>query len=138
VGVNLFVKLNEYLAGLMKNYPAYFPCIEEVHHVHKKDIPSGTAIVLAEGILKENKRMKRWISGAISNEDELPVDSVRVGEVPGTHTIYYTSENDEIRITHEAFSRRGFAEGALNAAEWLIGKKGVFGMKDLMNDEQTT
>lgn len=122
VGVNLFFKLNEYLAYLMKNFPAYNTSIEETHHIHKKDKPSGTALTLAQGIIKA-------YGGTAP-----PINSIRTGEVPGTHTITYKSPGDEIRITHEAYNRSGFADGAVSAAEWIIGKKGVFGMEDMMNE----
>ena len=116
IGVNLFFKLNKYLANLMKEYPHYLPSIKETHHVQKKDAPSGTAITLAEQFITKP-----------------PIQSFREGNVPGTHTISYTSDCDEIQITHQAFNRKGFAEGAVRAAEWLIGKKGVFGMNDMLN-----
>ncbi len=133
IGVNLFFRLNVYLARLMKNHPEYFASMEEIHHTHKKDAPSGTAIALAEGIMKENERISKWVLDMDEpKDDELTIHSIRVGEVPGTHTVFYTSEADEIKITHQAYSRRGFAEGAVHAAVWLIGRKGVFGMKDLL------
>ncbi len=133
IGVNLFFRLNVYLARLMKNHPEYFASMEEIHHTHKKDAPSGTAIALADGIMKENEHIKKWVLNVDEpNDDELAIQSIRVGEVPGTHTVFYTSEADEIKITHQAYSRQGFAEGAIHAAAWLIGRKGVFGMKDLL------
>jgi 4-hydroxy-tetrahydrodipicolinate reductase len=134
IGVNLFFKLNEYLAGLMKDHPEYFPSMEEIHHIHKKDSPSGTAITLAEGLIKAHGGITKWIldNDEDRNEDELTINSVRVGEVPGTHSISYTSVADEIKITHQAYSRMGFAEGAVQAAAWLNGKKGVFGMNDML------
>jgi 4-hydroxy-tetrahydrodipicolinate reductase len=135
IGMNLFSRLNVYLARLMKNQSAYYPAIEEVHHIHKKDAPSGSAIALAEGIMKENDRIKKWVMDGEPKEGELPIESIRVGQVPGTHTVYYTSEADEIKISHEAYSRKGFAEGAVHAAEWLIGKKGVFGMGEMLREE---
>jgi len=134
IGVNIFLKLNEYLAGLMSSHPEYFPYMEEIHHVHKKDAPSGTAITLANGIIKAHSGIEKWVldTGAETKKGELPIDAIRVGEVPGTHTIFYTSEADEIKISHQAFSRRGFAEGAVHAAAWLIGKKGIYGMADML------
>jgi len=132
IGVNLFFKLNEYLAGMMKSHPEYFPAMEEIHHIHKKDAPSGTAITLAEGLIKARGNMNKWILGESTNEQELPIHSKREGEVPGTHIISYISKVDKIQISHVAFSRKGFAEGAVHAAAWLIGKKGVFGMKDML------
>jgi 4-hydroxy-tetrahydrodipicolinate reductase len=132
IGVNLFMKLNEYLATLMQNYSEYIPTMVETHHTQKKDAPSGTAISLAEGLIKNHKAVNKWILGKTGLKDELPIQSVREGNVPGIHTINYTSEVDEIVITHNAFSRKGFALGAVHAAEWIIGKKGVFGMKDML------
>jgi len=132
IGVNLFFKLNEYLAGMMKSHPEYFPAMEEIHHIHKKDAPSGTAITLAEGLLKAHGDLDKWILGATDNKKQLPIHSKREGEVPGTHIVSYTSKVDEIKISHQAYSRKGFAEGAVYAAAWLIGKKGVFGMKDML------
>ncbi|HTB31089.1 MAG TPA: 4-hydroxy-tetrahydrodipicolinate reductase [Bacteroidia bacterium] len=133
IGVNLFFRLNVYLARLMKTHPEYFASMEEIHHTHKKDAPSGTAIALAEGIMKENDRISKWVLNVDEPKDnELGIESIRIGEVPGTHTVYYTSECDEIKISHEAYSRKGFAEGAVHAAVWLAGRKGVFGMKDLL------
>ena len=132
IGVNLFFRLNEYLAGLMKDYKEYFPFIEEIHHEHKKDAPSGTAIKLAEGLMKTHGGLTKWILDAEPKEGELSIAAIRLGEVPGTHTVYYTSEADEITITHKAYNRKGFAEGAVHAAAWLIGKKGLFGMNDML------
>lgn len=132
IGVNLFFKLNEYLAGMMKAHPEYFPAMEEIHHIHKKDAPSGTGITLAEGIIREHGGLNKWVLDKPAKPGELPIYSKREGEVPGTHIITYTSKVDEIKISHEAYSRKGFAEGAVHAAAWLIGKKGVFGMKDLL------
>ncbi len=133
IGVNLFFKLNEYLAGLMKNHPEYYPTMQETHHAHKKDAPSGTSIQLAEGIIKSHSGITKWVlDNDERKEGELPIDSIRIGEVPGTHIIFYTSEADEIKISHEAYTRKGFAEGAVHAAAWLIGKKGVFGMRDML------
>jgi len=133
IGVNLFFKLNEYLAGLMKSHPQYFASMEEIHHIHKKDEPSGTAITLADGIIKNHGGITKWVLNVNEpKDDELAIESIRIGEVPGTHTIYYTSEADEIKISHEAYSRKGFAEGAVHAAVWLVGRKGVFGMKDML------
>ncbi len=133
IGVNLFFRLNEYLAGLMKSYPGYLPSMEEIHHIHKKDAPSGTAITLAEQIIKKRGGLSKWSLKPDALPGDLPITAIREDEVPGTHTVAYTSDTDEIKITHMAFSRRGFAEGAVIAAEWLAGRKGVFGMKDLLN-----
>ncbi len=136
IGMNLFFRLNVYLARLMKTRAEYFPSIEEIHHIHKKDAPSGTAIALAEQLIKEHGAISKWVLDGDMKQGELPIESIRVGEVPGTHIIYYTSEADEIKISHEAYSRKGFAEGAVYAAGWLIGKKGVFGMKELLDSDE--
>ena len=137
IGVNLFFKLNEYLAGLMKNHPEYFPTMQETHHANKKDAPSGTSIHLAEGLIKAHGGVSQWVLDVDERkEGELPIDSIRIGEVPGTHIVFYTSETDEIKISHEAYNRKGFAEGAVHAATWLIGKKGVFDMKDMLNSDE--
>lgn len=132
IGVNLFFKLNEYLAGIMKAYPEYLPAMEEIHHIHKKDAPSGTGITLAEGLIKVHGGVDKWVLGENAKSRELPIHAKREGEVPGTHTVVYVSKADQIKISHEAFNRKGFAQGALHAAAWLIGKKGVFGMKDML------
>lgn len=133
IGVNLFFRLNEFLATLMKEYPGYAPSMEEIHHIHKKDAPSGTAITLAEQLIGSRGGLNKWALKQDAKPGDLPITALREDEVPGTHTVTYTSEADEIKITHRAFSRRGFAEGAVTAAQWLAGKKGVFGMKDLLN-----
>jgi len=137
LGVNIFFELNKTLAKLMNPHQVYEPKMLEIHHLQKKDAPSGTAITLAEGILENLDRKKTWVHREeqnIQTEDTfaLQIDSVREGEVPGTHTITYTSVVDEIIITHQAFNRTGFAAGALKAAEWLLDKKGIFTMKDLL------
>jgi 4-hydroxy-tetrahydrodipicolinate reductase len=117
----------------MKSHPEYFPSMEEIHHTHKKDAPSGTAITLADGIIKNHGGISKWVLDEEERmEGQLPINSIRIGEVPGTHIVFYTSESDEIKISHEAYSRKGFAEGAVQAAVWLVGKKGVFGMKDML------
>ena len=132
IGVNLFFKLNELTAQLMKgqetNYTAH---LEETHHIHKLDAPSGTAITLAEGIAAQNNRYKKWSMDPKTND--LKISAYREGEVPGTHSITYSSEVDEISIQHKANSRQGFALGAVIAAEWLQGKEGIFSMIDLLN-----
>lgn len=137
IGVNLFFRLNEKLAEMMNSYPDYRVTMEEIHHIHKLDSPSGTAISLAKGILSKSDSIKNYkdYPGEFPNEfpaDELPIHSKRIGEVPGTHTIEYTSSVDKITITHEAFNREGFASGAVLAAEFMAGKKGIFGMEDLL------
>lgn len=135
IGVNLFFKLNEYLAKLMNNYPAYNVSMEEIHHVHKLDAPSGTAISLANQVIENIEAKQKWINDKTTNPAELGIVSKRIDEVPGTHTVTYSSEVDEISMTHIAHSRKGFALGAVIAAEWIKGKTGVFGMDDLMKNE---
>ncbi len=131
LGVNLFFELNARLAALMENAPGYEARIEEIHHTQKLDAPSGTAITLAEGIVA-NSKYSGWQAGEAS-EGKLPVASRRIGDVPGTHRISYESEVDRIEIIHTAHNRKGFALGAIVAAEWILGKKGVFTMKDVLN-----
>src|ERR1019366_483499 len=142
IGVNLFFKLNEYLAKLMSTFPNYNVTMEEIHHVHKLDSPSGTAISLANQVIEQMGRKKKWVNETTNNANELSIISKRIDEVPGTHTVTYSSDVDKISITHTAHNRVGFAVGAVIAAEWLgknsifgIKKRGVFGMNDLMSDE---
>ncbi|OFY85520.1 MAG: 4-hydroxy-tetrahydrodipicolinate reductase [Bacteroidetes bacterium RIFCSPLOWO2_12_FULL_35_15] len=132
IGVNLFFKLNQYLAKLMNSYPDYTITMEEIHHVHKLDAPSGTAISLANQVIELNDNKNKWVNNTTDNKNELSIISKRIDEVPGTHTVTYSSPVDEINITHIAHSRKGFALGAVLAAEFTIGKKGVFGMNDLL------
>lgn len=132
LGVNLFFALNTHLARLMNAYPQYATAMEEIHHTQKLDAPSGTAITLAEGLIRELDGKSSWINEATAAPEQLPITSKRIDQVPGTHTITYTSKIDQISITHEAFSRQGFAQGALLAAEWMQGKQGCFNMQDLL------
>ena len=131
IGVNLFFKLNEQLAKMMNNQSEYKVNIEEIHHIHKLDAPSGTAITLTEGII-ENSKSSDW-SLSTDKSDEIQIDAIREGEVPGTHTVTYESSIDAISIKHEAHNREGFALGAVVAAEWIVGKKGIFKMGDVLN-----
>ena len=131
LGVNLFFALNEKLADLMKNFSEYKVQLEEIHHTHKKDAPSGTAISLAEVIIKNDHRFDAWKLDETKG-NELGIFAIREDEVPGTHSIFYRSEVDEIEIKHTAFNRNGFALGAVIAAEWIQGKKGNFSMKDVL------
>ena len=131
LGVNLFFALNEKLADLMKNFSEYKVQLEEIHHTHKKDAPSGTAISLAEGIIKNDNRFDAWKLDETKG-NELGIFAIREDEVPGTHSIFYRSEVDEIEIKHTAFNRNGFALGAVIAAEWIQGKKGNFSMNDVL------
>ena len=130
IGVNLFFNLNAYLAKLMGTVAEYDVEMEEVHHIHKLDAPSGTAITLAEGIIAHSEK-KGWSIGEAGNE-EVVIRVKREGEVPGTHVVTYRSSVDAIEIKHTAFNRSGFALGAVVAAEWLRGKKGVYQMKDVL------
>jgi len=131
LGVNLFFALNEKLAELMKNFGEYNVQLEEIHHTHKKDAPSGTAISLAEGIIKNNPNFSAWKLEETA-EDQLGIFAIREDEVPGTHSVFYRSDVDEIEIKHTAFSRDGFALGAVIAAEWIQGKTGNFTMNDVL------
>lgn len=131
LGVNLFFKVNTYLAELMNHYPDYEISMEEIHHIHKLDKPSGTAITLAKQILEKVERKKGW-SLEKGKPDSLYIKDVREGEVPGTHIIKYHSPIDDIEIMHKAHNRKGFALGAVIAAEFLVGKKGVYTMSDLI------
>ena len=133
LGVNIFFALSNYLAKIMNQFPDYDVRMEETHRIHKLDAPSGTAITLAEGILENLKRKKTWSLNKADNEEELEITAFREGEVPGIHTVVYESEADSIRITHDAKSRKGFALGAVLAAEFTKGKKGFLGMKDMLN-----
>lgn len=132
LGVNLFFKLNEYLSELMNRYDQYEVSIDETHHTQKKDAPSGTAITLAQGVLKNLRRKKEWSLGTTENPKALVINSFRVDPAPGTHVVKYSSEVDDIEITHTAQSREGFALGALLVAEWLAGKKGIYTMDDFL------
>lgn len=133
VGVNLFFALNRYLARLMNGHSEYNCRLKEWHHVHKLDKPSGTALSLASDILKENKKYSGWNLGNSDEENTLlQIESIREGEIPGTHEVYYQSSIDEILIRHTAHNRKGFATGAVLAAEWVSNKKGIFTMNDLL------
>ncbi len=132
LGVYIFSALNNYLARIMNQFPAYDVRMEETHHIHKLDAPSGTAITLAEGILAKIERKGKWALNKSDSPDELEITAFREGEVPGTHTIVYESEADIIRITHDAKNRTGLALGAVIAAEFTKGKKGFLGMQDML------
>ena len=131
LGVNLFFELNKKLASIISRIKEYDVSLEEIHHTQKLDAPSGTAITLAEGII-ENSDKESWRLGVTESDKEIPIISKREGTVPGTHIVKYTSSVDEIEIKHTAKSRDGFALGAVIAAEWLVGKKGVYTMKDIL------
>ena len=131
LGVNIFMKVNSYLAALMNKYTNYDVSMEEIHHIHKLDKPSGTAITLANQVLDKIERKKNW-SITDTKPETLFIKDVREGEVPGTHIIKYTSAVDDIEIMHKAHSRQGFALGAIIAAEYICDKKGIFTMENLM------
>jgi len=131
IGVNVFFNLNAYLAKVMKNISGYGIEMEEIHHIHKLDAPSGTAITLAEQILSNSDKEQWKLTEAAKND--LLIRVKREGEVPGTHSVEYTSAVDTIEIKHTALNRNGFALGAVIAAEWLVNKKGVFSMKDVLD-----
>lgn len=133
LGVNIFFAVNKRLAQLMADRPEYKVEMKEIHHTQKLDAPSGTAITLAEGILENIPTKKSWINQSTENTDELGIISEREGQVPGTHIVNYDSEVDYIEITHCAKSRKGFAFGAVLAAEYSVGKKGILSMNDLLN-----
>lgn len=133
IGVNLFFELNDFLAGIMKERKEYDVRIEEVHHVHKKDAPSGTAISLANQIIHTLPGKDKWVNMESEDKNVLPVISKREDEIAGIHVVKYFSGNDEIIIQHNAFNRKGFAAGALVAAEFMQHKKGIFSMNDVLN-----
>lgn len=130
LGVNIFFELNEYLAKMMAKFNSYGASMEEIHHTQKLDAPSGTAISLAKGII-ENSNYNNWtLENAASNE--IHIEAKRIGTVPGTHTVTYDSTVDAIEIKHTAHNREGFALGAVIAAEWIVGKTGIFTMRDVL------
>ncbi len=135
IGVNLFFNINRYVAQLMSNWEDYSISIEETHHIHKQDAPSGTAIVLANDIIRFSDRMEKWVNEIVENPEELGIKSYRTDNVPGTHIVKYESEEDCIEITHTAKNRRGFAMGAMLASEWIIGRQGFFDMKSLLDTQ---
>lgn len=136
IGVQITFHINKELARVMSKFPEYTASIEEIHHTAKLDKPSGTAITLAEGILENSKKINSWtLAGERQNENEneLRISALRLPDVPGTHTVRYTSEIDTIELKHEAQNRKGFSAGAIRAAEFLHGKSGVYTMKDVLN-----
>lgn len=132
LGVNILFAVNKYLANIMNDFPEYNVHVDETHHIHKLDAPSGTAITIAEGILESVERKKQWKLDEQKSEDDLQINAFREGEVRGIHTIKYESEVDTIELTHDAKSRKGFALGAVVAAEFTANKKGFLGMEDLL------
>lgn len=133
IGVNIFFAVNRYLAKIMNSFPDYEVGMEEVHHIHKLDSPSGTGITLAEDILENIDRKKQWKEAAEGDPTDLLIHSKREGEVPGIHEIFYESEADVISIRHDAKSRKGFALGAVLAAEFVKGKKGFLTMNEMLD-----
>lgn len=132
VGINLFFELNKKLAALMAPHKDYEVLIEETHHTEKKDAPSGTAITLAEQVLEEIKRKKQWVNELSDNPEDLEIISQRIDPAPGTHSVKYSSPVDDIEIIHTAHNRKGFATGAVLAAEFIKDKRGFFTMKDVL------
>ena len=133
LGVNIFFALNRYLAAMMEGFPQYRPSMTEIHHIHKLDHPSGTAITLAEGIMAKDDTIKAWSEAGDTPADTVHIEALREGEVPGTHIITWESDVDSITIEHKAKSREGFALGAVVAAEWTAGKKGFLTMDEMMH-----
>ncbi len=140
IGVNVFFHVNKILARIMNRYPQYDVLVEEIHHTEKLDAPSGTAITIAEGIVDSLDRKKEWVNEVvgdyqevIARADQLLIESHRLEDVPGTHTVIYSSEVDDIEFKHKAHSRAGFALGAVVAAEWLNGKTGFYSVKDIFD-----
>ncbi|NOQ27738.1 MAG: 4-hydroxy-tetrahydrodipicolinate reductase [Bacteroidales bacterium] len=132
IGVNLFFKLNRNLAKMMNNFPDYSVKVEETHHTKKVDAPSGTAITITEGLIENIERKNKWEEENENSDDSIAVKSFREGNVPGNHKIIYESEFDKIMIEHDAKSRKGFALGAVLAAEFIADKKGYYTMNDLL------
>lgn len=132
IGVNIFFEVNRQLAKLMYKQEEYDVHIEEIHHTQKKDTPSGTSITIAEDIILLNSRKSGWSIDPVNDKQMLQIKSLRQDPAPGTHTVYYRSGIDDISITHTAHNRKGFAGGAVMAAEFIHGKKGIFSMKDVL------
>jgi 4-hydroxy-tetrahydrodipicolinate reductase len=132
VGVNIFFALNKRLAALMNSHPEYEVSVTEIHHTAKRDSPSGTAITLAEGIIGSLDRKKDWVNHGSDHPGELEIFSERIDPAPGTHKVRYSSDIDDIELIHTAHNRKGFALGALLAAEYIYGKKGIYTMQDVL------
>ena len=135
IGVNIFFKVNEFLAKLMNETSGYKATLVEIHHTEKKDAPSGTAITIAEGIIRNTNHLKNWhlVGQSDENEQSLPITAKRIDPAPGTHIVRYSSEIDDIEISHTAHSRQGFALGAVLVAEWIQGRKGVLSMDNFLS-----
>lgn len=137
IGMNIFMSLNRYVTNIMNGFDSYDPSLLEIHHIHKLDHPSGTAVTLANQLTSISKRVKHWIEKELGEKPEkgfLPVYHRREGEVPGIHTVTWESDCDSIVMTHDAKNRLGFARGAVSAAQWLAGKKGFFTIGDFLSD----
>ena len=132
IGVNIFFEVNKYLASLMNNQNDYDVTVEEIHHTQKKDAPSGTAITIAEQIMQKIISKKEWVNNETNDTNQLQITSKRIDDVPGTHKVLYNSFADDIEIIHTAHNRTGFAAGALAAAKFIIGKKGIYKMNDVL------
>ncbi len=132
LGVNLFFRLNDLLAKMMEGQPEYDVSVDEIHHTQKKDAPSGTAITLAQGIIRNLSRKKEWTTPEKARPGAIVINSFRIDPAPGTHVVKYQSTIDDIEIKHTAHSREGFARGAVLVAEWMPGKKGVLSMADFL------
>jgi len=132
IGVNIFFEVNRYLAQIMNQHEEYDITLEEIHHTEKKDAPSGTGLHAALDILKRVKRKTSWENNTSEKQEVLPIISKREDNVPGTHLVTYESSIDRIDLIHTAHNRKGFAGGALLAAEWLVGKKGAYSMEDVL------
>lgn len=132
IGVNIFFEINKLLARLMASQPDYEVTLKEIHHTQKLDAPSGTAVTLAEGVIQNIGRKKSWVNGPTQNNEELLIESQRIDPAPGTHFVKYSSGVDDIEIIHTAHNRKGFALGAVLAAEFIAGKKGVFRISDVL------
>lgn len=132
IGVNLFFEINKKVAEVMNGFNDYHVSMEEIHHIHKKDAPSGTAITLAEGFLEKTDNKDNWALYETTKPTDVVITAKRQGEVPGTHSTTYASAVDTIELSHTAHNREGFATGAVIAAEWIVGKTGVLGMQDML------
>lgn len=135
IGVNLFFELNEWLAKKMAQLEGFEVKMEEIHHIHKKDAPSGTAITLAEGIMDNNSAKKSWVNELTEDTSKIGIASIREGEVPGTHSVHYDSPLESIEIKHIAHDRKVFAEGVIKVAEWATNETGVLSIKDFLNQD---
>lgn len=132
IGVNVLFQINKYVSGVMQHLQEYDCDITEIHHTQKRDAPSGTALTLAMTIMEKNKKYQKWALGPNQPQGVLAINSQRIDPAPGTHVVNWKSEIDQITISHEAFSRRGFATGAMMAAAWIVDKKGHFSMADML------